>query len=364
MPPDVALLAPPRRRHLRAVAPAPLRVVDVALFYGERSGGIRTYLDAKRAWDGPWQHQVITPHDVPAFRFATPNGYRIPLGVGALREALREIRPDVVLLHDPFWAPLGVTRTAHRLGARVIAVHHGSAALDAAGLPVPPFLTIPLLRRWFRHTYRDADAIMAAVPTRADVGRSAELPLRFGLYPAFRPRPEIPRGDHVLYVGRLAREKGVFRLLEAAALSTDPWPLWFMGSGPAKWQLLERARRLGIEHRISFRPYEPDREALARAYAGARCVVMPGEHETFGLVGFEAAASGARVVCCSTAPSAKEAGSLAETFAPGQTGGLLRAITRARHAEPDHEGAAALARRSTWDAVFRAEHEALHALAG
>jgi alpha-1,6-mannosyltransferase len=42
--------APPAGTHLRLVSPPRLRVADVALFYGERSGGIRTYLDAKVAW--------------------------------------------------------------------------------------------------------------------------------------------------------------------------------------------------------------------------------------------------------------------------------------------------------------------------
>ena len=38
------------RPALRLVAARPLRVVDVATWYGERSGGIRTYLDAKGAY--------------------------------------------------------------------------------------------------------------------------------------------------------------------------------------------------------------------------------------------------------------------------------------------------------------------------
>ena len=55
---------------LRLVAPArPLRVVDVALFYGERSGGIRTYLDAKAAYaarTGAFEHRLVVPGDVPS----------------------------------------------------------------------------------------------------------------------------------------------------------------------------------------------------------------------------------------------------------------------------------------------------------
>ncbi len=36
-----------------AVTRAGLRIADVTLFYGERSGGIRTYLEAKAAYAAP-----------------------------------------------------------------------------------------------------------------------------------------------------------------------------------------------------------------------------------------------------------------------------------------------------------------------
>jgi alpha-1,6-mannosyltransferase len=119
---------------LRVVSAPRLRVADVALFYGERSGGIRTYIDAKAAWARASQaveHHVIVPgrggggavaasdgraatgagttpnrHELPSLRLAATNGYRIPIGLGALRATLRALRPDVVLLHDPFWGPL------------------------------------------------------------------------------------------------------------------------------------------------------------------------------------------------------------------------------------------------------------------
>ena len=84
---------------LRAVAAPRLRVADVALFYGERSGGIRTYIDAKAAWapaTGAIEHHVIVPGEArgraqrtahaPRAAVAAPgrmNGYRMPIGVGA-----------------------------------------------------------------------------------------------------------------------------------------------------------------------------------------------------------------------------------------------------------------------------------------
>ncbi len=360
---------------LRRVRPRPLRVCDVALFYAPRSGGIRTYLDAKAAHaaaTGAFEHHVIVPgpqerhqggrHTLPSIALTAANGYRLPLGVRRLEQTLARIRPDVVLLHDPFWGPVNVTRVAHRLGAKVVAVHHGSSALDAAGLPGPDALYAGLLRAWLRRAYRSADAVMSAVDPRPDCGRGADLPLGLGVDAAFAPRASVEREDHVLYVGRLAREKGVLELLEAAARSREPWELRLVGSGPLEAQLRARAARRGIAHRVSFAPFVADRDELARRYAAARCVVMPGAHETFGLVGLEAAACGARVVACSTAPSAGECGELAHRFAPGDVRGLGAAITAARRARQDLASAAALAWRMRWPQLFAAEQRGLAAL--
>jgi alpha-1,6-mannosyltransferase len=287
-------------------APArPLRVVDVALFYGERSGGIRTYLDAKAAHareGGGFEHHLVVPgrhqrhaadggawrHELPSVPVGAANGYRWPLGVGALKATLRLVRPDVVLLHDPFWRPHEVTQTARSLGAAVVMVHHGSAALDAEAWPGPTVLYERAFRSWLRRAYAPVDAVMAACDPSADTGRPASLPLRFGLDRAFRPRNGVERGDHVLYAGRLAREKGVLELLEAAALAKDPWPIVLVGAGTAEDAVAARVRRLGLGQRVSVRPFVSDRVELARLYAGARCVVMPGAVETFGLVAFEA----------------------------------------------------------------------------
>lgn len=353
-----------------------LRVVDIALFYGERSGGIRTYLDAKArhaARTGAFEHHVVVPgrrerhhgtrHELRSLQVAASNGYRLPLGVGALQATLRAIRPDVVMLHDPFWGPLGVTRVAHDLGAAVVAVHHSSSDLDAAGLPGPTGLYRPLFQSWFRHAYERVDGVMSAVDPFADSRRGATLPLRFGLHPAFRPQKAVRRGEHVLYVGRLGREKGVMELLEAAALAPEPWPLRLVGTGVAADLLRARAARLGLGGRVSFEPFVADRAELARIYAEAACVVMPGRYETFGLVALEAAASGARVVACANAPSSVLAGALAERFAPGDTAGLLAAIERARSAPRDLPAAARLAARSTWERAFAAELSDLERLA-
>ncbi|HWF72180.1 MAG TPA: glycosyltransferase [Solirubrobacteraceae bacterium] len=355
----------------------PLRVADVAIFYGERSGGIRTYLEAKAAFAArtrALEHHLVVPgregsgdgnrHEQRSLRLAASNGYRVPLGGAGLHATLRMLRPEVVLLHDPFWTPRHASRIAHELGAVVVAVHHSSAALHAAGLPGPHAVYARALRRWIRRAYGEVDAVMSVVETDVDARRPATLQLRLGLDPAFNPRPEVERGDHVLYVGRMSREKGLRELLEAAAASREPWRLVLLGTGPIGDTLRERARQLGLGKRVRFHAYLNDRDDLARAYAAARCVVLPGAHETFGLAALEAAACGAAVVTAATTPSAHLLGGFVETFQAGDPSDLLRAIEAARHRERDLAAAQALAARHDWDTLLTAELADMRRLVG
>jgi alpha-1,6-mannosyltransferase len=369
-----------REARLRVQREAQLRVADVALFYGERSGGIRTYLEAKAdfaARTGAFEHHLLVPgravggatddghrHEQPSVRLAASNGYRIPLGSSGLQATLRSLAADAVLLHDPYWTPRLASRAAHDSGAAVIAVHHSSVAMHAAGLPGPQSIYRRALRRWYRRAYLEVDAVMSVVDPGPDCRRSSTLPLRLGLGPSFRPRPEVVREDHVLYVGRLSREKGLGELLEAAAASRDKWRLIVRGTGPLGDAVRDRAWQLGLGSRVQFGPYIQDREELAREYARARCVALPGAHETFGLVALEAAACGTPVVTAHTTPSAKLVGAFAETFRAGDAIDLMRALKRARRHPDDPDAAAALAERHSWDSALFAELADLGRLVG
>jgi alpha-1,6-mannosyltransferase len=345
----------------------PLVVCDVALFYAERSGGIRTYLDEKArfaAATGAFEHHLVTPgrrerheggrHEMRSLQLAASNGYRVPLGAGALKETLRAIRPHVVVLHDPFWRPLSVTREAHKLGAAVVAVHHASPALNAAGIPGPDAIYLPTLRRIYHHAYEHVDAVMSTVDPEPDSGRPASLPLRFGLHPSFRPGPGMQQ-DHLLYVGRVSLEKHVSDVITAMAMARWGRPLLIVGDGPARGLVEARARRLGVGHLVKFKSFVSGRRALARLYREAACVVATGPHETFGLAVLEAAASGARVVACSSTPAAILAGPLVTTFAAKDPRDLIRAVDSALARPVDGAAAKSLASAMTWERVFEAE---------
>lgn len=360
----------------------PLRVVDVATFYGEKAGGIRTYLDAKQAWartEPGIDHTLVIPGlperstaervEVRSVRAVATNGYRVPFGWADLRRVLLERDPDVVIAHDPFWAGRGLPRLLAGTGIKTVCVHHGAVGHDARSIPGSFHFWQRVLSREFHRVYRDFDAVMSAIDTIPEFGLRATIPLRFGLDPVFAPDPDgvAERGEEVLYAGRMAAAKCVDDLLRATALSEEPWPLRLIGVGPAKGRLERLAEELGISGRVTFEDFVDDRAELARRYRRAACVVLPGRWETFGLAAYEAAASGGSVVCCTSAGSLATIDGLAETFPPGPHGGpgswgaqtraanLLAAIERARTAQPDRQRAAALSASSSWAYALRAE---------
>jgi hypothetical protein len=101
------------------------------------------------------------------------------------------------------------------------------------GRPATAARYLPALGRLSHHAYEHVDAVMSTVDPHADSGRTASIQLRFGLHPAFRPGPAV-RGDHLLYVGRVALEKRITDVL--AAMSRRRWgrPPLIVGDGPAR----------------------------------------------------------------------------------------------------------------------------------
>ncbi len=130
--------------------------------------------------------------------------------------------------------------------------------------------------------------------------------------PGYSPLPDPPEtagtfpdrmglaGPYVLFVGRLASNKGLVELLEAfAALARDDATaqLVLVGEdGGMRASLEVRSRGLGLEGRVRFLGHLADEALLAAAYRDARCTVLPSEYEAFGLVLLESLAQGTPVI--------------------------------------------------------------------
>jgi len=117
-------------------------------------------------------------------------------------------------------------------------------------------------------------------------------------------------GPLLLYVGRLAAEKGL-DLLRPLLERLPEASLALIGDGPHRTQL-ERSLKGTRTHFAGFLRGAD----LASAYAAADVLIMPSCTETLGLVAVEAAASGCPVV-------AARAGGLTDTVRDGNTGFLV-----------------------------------------
>ena len=155
---------------------------------------------------------------------------------------------------------------------------HGSNPGRLPSLPRwSPFL---LATRWLMHLVEGALTLSeeerreweAAFPHgRFEVVKNPTVPLPPVETPA-RSGPEIV----FLFVGRLLPGKGIFETLEALARVRERGParLVIAGDGPAREEVRQRVRSLGLEEAVILTGYL-QAEDLARAYAEADVFVLP-----------------------------------------------------------------------------------------
>jgi glycosyltransferase involved in cell wall biosynthesis len=99
-------------------------------------------------------------------------------------------------------------------------------------------------------------------------------------------------GDHILFVGRLVREKGVHTLIQASREAS--LPIHVLGDGPMRADLEAQAARVGAD--ITFLGWRGHDEVLAELRA-ARALVVPSVWpEVFPLVICEAFSAGVPVI--------------------------------------------------------------------
>ncbi|MCW2717977.1 glycosyltransferase [Pseudonocardia sp.] len=301
-----------------------MRIVQLANFYGPRSGGLRTALHHLGAGYAGRGHEVVlvVPGDRGAdevlptgIRRITVAAPRLP-GTGGYRAVdpwrvtrlLERLRPDAIEVSDRLTLR-GLGHWAQRHGVPSIVISH--ERLDR--LLTQFLLPEPAARRVAdAANTRMAAAYDTIVCTtsfaraefdRIGAGNVVQVPLGVDLT-TFSPRhhcsdlrSELGRDAEVLLVhcGRLSPEKYPERSIDTVALLRDTGHrvrLVVAGDGPRRPALERRAAGLPV----TFLGFVPDRVRLARLLASADVSLAPGPHETFGLSALEALASGTPVV--------------------------------------------------------------------
>lgn len=136
---------------------------------------------------------------------------------------------------------------------------------------------------------------------------------------SIRSRYALPWERIVLFVGRMFELKGPHVLVDAALQilsSRQDFKFVFVGDGPIRSALQERASRMGLAHKMYFTGFIKDSE-LFELYSVADVAVFPSLYEPFGIVCLEAMAAGCPVI-------ASNVGGFSEIIRNRETGRLVR----------------------------------------
>ncbi len=223
-------------------------------------------------------------------------------GVPAVVDALADGRYDLLHVCTPGPAGVAALLTARLLGLPVAGSHHTELEAYAALRSGDPLVAAGM--RMALATFYGQCRVVLSPSEAADrglleLGIDADRIARWDRgvdLERFSPAHRIERADsrvHVLYSGRLTREKGAELLADAflAARARDPrLHLVLAGGGPE-----ERTLQARLGRAATFLGWLDGAE-LARAYASADLFLFCSETDTFGQVVLEAQASGLPVV--------------------------------------------------------------------
>lgn len=321
-----------------------MKIVDIADFFSERGGGVRSYLGTLAAEGSARGHEIVVVAPGPrnetsdfrggrVIRLAGPampydNSYHLLWRVDRLLEIVRRERPDVVQASSPY-LPAVVVRGLRDVPVRSLVYHSDQIATYVHPLLerlAPASIKGPLARvvdAWPRRLANGFDITITPSETiRANlVGAGcrnvrcvpfgvqlesfgpehASAALRRAMLGAFADRDEAAVA---IVAGRLAVEKRVDRIIDALRIvnETRPVALVILGDGPERKRLEVKARTLP---NVTFRGFVKNRDEYRALLASADVFVHAGAAETFGFVLAEALASGLGLVVPS-AGAAKE----------------------------------------------------------
>jgi alpha-1,6-mannosyltransferase len=292
------------------------RLVDTTMLYAPKSGGVKRYLTAKRAWFAAARphirHTLVVPGPRHAYDgngrlsiYAAPlpfgDGYRWPVGKTAWMKRLMRQRPTLIEAGDPYTPGLAALKAGEAMGVPVIGFCHTDLGALAA-LHIGEWAEKPVRRHW-GEIYRRFDRAVAPshfIASRlADAGVDDPLALPLGVdVETFRPDGADPVGLRrrlglssrhrlLVFAGRPAREKRVDVLVEAVERLGEPYRLLLVGA---------RAATTPPPDRVIELPYEKDPARLAALLASCDAFVHANDSEPFGLIVLEAMACGLPVV--------------------------------------------------------------------
>ncbi len=304
-----------------------MRIAIVTQEFPPMIGGISEYV-SNLARELAYLHEVAV-WSPPPLEYLEPEGeehdppykrFNLPRGVWAISRALRQWRPDRIIVGHTDLKLLLVARWT--LPGRYVAITYGNDFLGAQ-------------RTWYRglvnHLLAQARPLVTISHSSAERLRALGIPnpvvIHAGTDPQRFSPPSTPPPPPftLLSVGRLEQRKGLDVAIRAVAELHQRHPnvrYLIGGRGPERPHLQHLARELGMDKIVHFLDKVPPDE-LPDLYRKAHVFVLPlrEEHEAdtiegFGMVFLEAAATAVPSV-------AGRMGGAVEAIRDGETGILV-----------------------------------------
>jgi alpha-1,6-mannosyltransferase len=300
-----------------------LRIVQLANFYGPRSGGLRTALHHLGTGYAQLGHEVVLvvpgarPADeelpggvrritLPALRIPYTGGYRV-VDPWRVKSLVEQLRPDRLEVSDRLTLRGMGAWAGERDIPNVVISHERLDRLLRFVLPrTPAERGADWANRRMAASYDTVVCTTAFAREEFDrIGARnvTQVPLGVDLA-TFTPsrhsadlRRDLLQGKEnlLIHCGRLSPEKHVERSVDTLAELHDQGHsarLVIAGDGPRRAFLEKRAAGLPV----TFLGFVKSRLDVASLLASADLSLAPGPHETFGLAALEALASGTPVV--------------------------------------------------------------------
>lgn len=352
-------------------------LIDTTMMYAPKSGGVKRYLMAKRAWLArrrpDVRHTLVTPGarthaeadghvTVAATRLPFGNGYRMPASLTKWDTVLRLLEPDIIEAGDVFVPGHAALYAGDALGVPVVGFCHTDAAALAA-LHFGEWAQAPTFNFWAQ-AYQRFDHVVA--PSRHMAARLADAGVhRLSIQQLgvdtdlFHPgrgdrarllrRLNLPADTRLLvFAGRPAREKNIESMVAAVERLGAPYKLLLVGAG----------KDMSWSPSVVSLDFERDPVRLAALLASCDAALHANENEIFGLFVLEAMAAGLPVVGARLGGVGElidlHVGQPAHTVEPA---GLAEAIEALFARDVAEIGRAARRRAQTrhgWDATFEA----------
>lgn len=249
----------------------------------------------------------------PSLSAPTHHSYALPIPCSLkIRTEIGRLGLDVIHAQHPFLLGPYAFRTARRLKLPLVFTYHTRYDLYGHYSPVLPRLSSKLALNQSLRFAGHADAVVALTRASAEMLRAYRVRTRIELIPsgispqkptndlqALRDRLGIPSSARIiLYVGRLAKEKNLYLLLNAFALvvrQVKRAMLVIVGEGDEKQALMDFADRLDLRGKALFVGEVP-RDEVWDYYGLADIFALPSTSEVQPLAPLEALACGRAVV--------------------------------------------------------------------